>query len=91
MLHKFILYIYKDQPIVRLHKVIKSIYGDDGGFKEFNRRGRSFGGEKWCDILRVGNDIEKTGIHFCSSFGLKVGNGYKYKVLVRSMGQDYLN
>ena len=56
-------------------KIIKSIYGCDGGLL-FEIRDDRLSGSIWGDIVRVGKDIDKTGINFCSSFGKTVGNGY---------------
>lgn len=61
-------------------KVIRSLYGSDGGF-DFSG---SFGGrvrsreimrETWGNIIRVGRDLENLGIGFSGSFGSKIGNG----------------
>lgn len=57
-------------------KIIKSVYGENGGLIETGRYSRS-GGSKWADIVKVGGDIEKTGLNFCSSFGKLIGNGDK--------------
>ncbi|GKA70024.1 hypothetical protein Tco_0776088 [Tanacetum coccineum] len=55
-------------------KLIKSIYGKYGQLGEEGVSGRSSGG-KWSDIIKVGNDIEKTQVPFIGSFRKKVGNG----------------
>ena len=55
-------------------KIIKGIYGCDRGLFEIG--GDRLSGSIWGDIVRVGKDIDKTGINFCSSSGKTVGNGY---------------
>ncbi|GJS03524.1 hypothetical protein Tco_0320032 [Tanacetum coccineum] len=35
---------------------------------------------KWSDIIKVGNDIEKTHVPFIGSYRKKVGNGYDVRV-----------
>ncbi|GJR27368.1 hypothetical protein Tco_1103600 [Tanacetum coccineum] len=52
-------------------KLIKSIYGEYGGLWEEGVSGRS-SGEKWSDIIKVGNDIEKTQVPFIGSFRKKI-------------------
>lgn len=54
-------------------KVIKSIYGKEGGLED---AGKWEGGSStWSNIIKVGSDIEKLGIEWKESFGKKVGNG----------------
>ncbi|GJX77884.1 F-box domain containing protein [Tanacetum coccineum] len=55
-------------------KLIKSIYGEYGGLGEEGVSRRSSGG-KWSDIIKVGNDIEKTQVPFIGYFRKKVGDG----------------
>ncbi|GKC44506.1 putative RNA-directed DNA polymerase [Tanacetum coccineum] len=55
-------------------KLIKNIYGEYGGLGEEGVSRRSSGG-KWSDIIKVGNDIEKTQVPFIGSFRKKVGDG----------------
>ena len=53
-------------------KIIKSIHGEDGGLTKYLSPGKGNGG-KWIDIIKIGKDIEKTGINFYKSFGKKNG------------------
>nr|GEW60796.1 hypothetical protein [Tanacetum cinerariifolium] len=54
-------------------KLIKSIYGEHEGLGEEGVSGRSRG-EKWSEIIKAGNGIEKTQVPFKGSFSKKVGN-----------------
>ena len=54
-------------------RVIRSIYGRDGGFGSV--RTMIEGSGVWSGILRVGVDLDNLGIDFTSSFERKVGNG----------------
>ncbi|GKC74702.1 RNA-directed DNA polymerase, eukaryota, reverse transcriptase zinc-binding domain protein [Tanacetum coccineum] len=73
-------------------KIIKSIYGTDGGLSVMlERRSNRLSGSIWGDIMRVGKDIDKMGINFCSSFGKMVGNGYNTRFwLDRWVGEGVL-
>nr|GEW70920.1 putative RNA-directed DNA polymerase, eukaryota, reverse transcriptase zinc-binding domain protein [Tanacetum cinerariifolium] len=55
-------------------RIIKSIYGEDGGFRVEDGNNRLIGG-KWGEIVKVGRMIDKTGVNFCNSFVKKVGGG----------------
>nr|GEV66314.1 hypothetical protein [Tanacetum cinerariifolium] len=55
-------------------RVIKSIYGANGGLVDGGGRGLGMGGRGvWCDRAKVGSD--EMGIDFTSSFVCKLGNG----------------
>ncbi|PWA80255.1 reverse transcriptase domain, Reverse transcriptase zinc-binding domain protein [Artemisia annua] len=56
-------------------RVIKNIYGINGGLVD-NGVLRELGGSSvWRDIVRVGIDLDKIGVGFSTSFSNKVGNG----------------
>ncbi|GKA26341.1 putative RNA-directed DNA polymerase [Tanacetum coccineum] len=55
-------------------KIIKSLYGSDGGLIAYNE-GIKRSGSTWSSIVKVGRVIDQSGVNFCSSFGRKVGNG----------------
>ncbi|GJX98516.1 hypothetical protein Tco_0355535 [Tanacetum coccineum] len=73
-------------------KIIKSIYGTNGGLSGMlERRSNRLSESIWGDIIRVGKDIDKIGINFCSSFGKMVGNGYNTRFLLdRWVGEGVL-
>ncbi|GJR66845.1 RNA-directed DNA polymerase, eukaryota, reverse transcriptase zinc-binding domain protein [Tanacetum coccineum] len=47
---------------------------DEGLFMSFESRSNRLSRSIWGDIVRVGKDIDKTGINFCLSSGKMVGN-----------------
>ncbi|GKD55017.1 hypothetical protein Tco_1288404, partial [Tanacetum coccineum] len=50
------------------------IYGANGGLVDEGGRGLGLGGrDVWCDIVKVGSDIDEVGIDFTSSFMCKLG------------------
>ncbi|GJR97831.1 RNA-directed DNA polymerase, eukaryota, reverse transcriptase zinc-binding domain protein [Tanacetum coccineum] len=55
-------------------RVIKSIYGDDGGLRDGGDRVVNSRGT-WSSIIKVAKEIDRLGIEFTSSFGRKLGNG----------------
>lgn len=59
-------------------KVVKSIYGDEGGLKGqvSSNLGRS---SVWSNIVRIGKDLDKVGLEFSASFGIILGNGSETK------------
>lgn len=54
-------------------RVIKSLYGVNGGFKHNRLENKGFK-SVWGDILRVGRDLEKNDIFYSSSFKKKNGS-----------------
>ncbi|GJS39203.1 putative RNA-directed DNA polymerase [Tanacetum coccineum] len=56
-------------------RVIKSLYGESGGLYETCERVRVRILGTWGNIVRVGREIDRTGVVFSSSFGRKLGNG----------------
>ncbi|GKA45570.1 RNA-directed DNA polymerase, eukaryota, reverse transcriptase zinc-binding domain protein [Tanacetum coccineum] len=61
-------------------RVIKSIYGANGGLVDGGGRGLGMGGRGvWCDIAKVGSDIDEVGIDFTSSFVCIRGVGWRIK------------
>ncbi|GKC62612.1 RNA-directed DNA polymerase, eukaryota [Tanacetum coccineum] len=53
-------------------RVIKSVYGEDGGVDgEGHGRGRG----AWGNIIKVGSEMGKIGLNFANSFRRRVGNG----------------
>ncbi|GKC13209.1 hypothetical protein Tco_1009991 [Tanacetum coccineum] len=54
-------------------KVIKSLYGEGGGTVGQSLSGSGY--SVWRNIIKVGNDLDKIGIHLSSSFEWEVGSG----------------
>ncbi|GJV55435.1 RNA-directed DNA polymerase, eukaryota, reverse transcriptase zinc-binding domain protein [Tanacetum coccineum] len=54
-------------------KVIKSLYGEGGGTVGQSLNGSGY--SVWRNIIKVGNDLDKIGIHLSSSFEWEVGSG----------------
>ncbi|GJV85609.1 hypothetical protein Tco_1525507 [Tanacetum coccineum] len=54
-------------------KVIKSLYGERGGTVGQSLSGSGY--SVWHNIVKVGNDLDKIGIHLSSSFEWEVGSG----------------
>ncbi|GKC42947.1 reverse transcriptase domain, reverse transcriptase zinc-binding domain protein, partial [Tanacetum coccineum] len=57
-------------------KVIRSIYGSDGGLGSVSTMKEACGCGVWGDIVRVGLDLDKLGIGFINSFCRRVGDGW---------------
>ncbi|GJR75014.1 putative RNA-directed DNA polymerase [Tanacetum coccineum] len=56
-------------------RVIKSLYGESGGLYETCERVRVRILGTWGNIVRVGREIDRTGVVFSFLFGRKLGNG----------------
>lgn len=54
-------------------KVVRSIFGDEGGLKGDAFR-KSSGNSVWANVIKVRQEIEKVGLNFTSSFGIEVGD-----------------
>ncbi|KAJ9557802.1 hypothetical protein OSB04_012416 [Centaurea solstitialis] len=56
-------------------KVIKSIFGEDGGLASLGRSRGKGNNSVWGNIMKVGLEVDKLGINFSNSFWKSIGDG----------------
>ncbi|KAJ9564334.1 hypothetical protein OSB04_000300 [Centaurea solstitialis] len=60
-------------------RVIKSIFGEDGGLASLDRWKGIGNSSVWGNIVKVGLEVDKLGINFSSSFWKSIGDGTESK------------